>query len=69
MKVFAILAVIALAACQTADPSAPRPTTQAQAQANRFAQALIVSVPPGADKAPVVLLLEGNDGSSRTWPP
>lgn len=72
MKVCAILAALALAACQTADPSAPRPTTQAQAQTNRFAQALIVSVPPGADKAPVVLLLEGNDGSSRmhpTWGP
>lgn len=71
MKILALVGMLALAACQTADPSAPRPTT-ARAAADKFAQALIVSLPSGADKAPVVLLLEGNGGSSRmhpTWGP
>jgi dienelactone hydrolase len=37
-----------------------------------FENALVVSVPPGVDKAPVVLLLEGNGGSGGmhpTWGP
>jgi dienelactone hydrolase len=70
VRVTSIIAAFALAACQTADPSAPRPTTQTPP--NRFAQALIVSLPPGIENAPVVLLLEGNDGSTRmhpTWGP
>lgn len=69
MKTIAFGAVLLLAACQTSDTST-RPATQGQS--NRFENALLFSVPPGADNAPVVLLLEGNDGTNRvhpTWAP
>lgn len=65
-----LAAVFLLSACQTAAPPDSRPVSHTKA--NRFADALIVALPPGAEKVPVVLLLEGNDGSSRmhpTWGP
>jgi dienelactone hydrolase len=52
---------LALGGCQTtADPSG-RPVTTGP----RLDGAISVAVPPGAVKAPVVLLLEGNGGSTR----
>lgn len=70
MKSLVLAAALLTAACQTSAPSAP--TADARTPPNRFADALIVSLPPGVDSAPVVLLLEGNDGSNRmhpTWGP
>lgn len=70
MKFLAVAATLLVAACQTSAP--PDRPVVSQAASNRFADALIVALPVGIDNAPVVLLLEGNDGSSRmhpTWGP
>ncbi len=70
MRGVVLAAALLTAACQTTVP--PAPTTGTQGLANRFTDALIVALPPGVENAPVVLLLEGNDGSSRmhpTWGP
>lgn len=63
-------AAIFLGACQTDGPRGQGPV--AQGRPDPLADALIVSVPAGVEKAPVVLLLEGNGGSNRmhpTWGP
>lgn len=52
---------LALGGCQTTAESSGRPGVIG----NRLDGAISVAVPPGAVKAPVVLLLEGNGGSSR----
>ena len=69
-QVISLGTVILLGACQTDGPRGQGPV--AQGRPDPLADALIVSVPAGVEKAPVVMLLEGNGGSNRmhpTWGP
>jgi dienelactone hydrolase len=62
VRIRAVLALsLALGGCQTTAESTGRSTVSGV----RLDGAISVAVPPGAAKAPVVLLLEGNGGSSR----
>jgi dienelactone hydrolase len=69
----ALFGALLLAGCQTAasDPpvtGAQGPTAQGAAANAGLASALQVALPPGASKAPVVLMLEGTGGSNRVPP-